>query len=96
MTTIELTRFKVSEEKTAELLASRPEMLADFAADRKGFLAARLIQLPGGEWLDIVDWATAEDFAASRAKGGNLPGIASFFAAIDELITAEEGTAQDA
>jgi len=92
MSTVELTRFRVSDEKTAELLAARAEMLADFAADRKGFLAARLIQLPGGEWLDIVDWATPDDYAASRAKGANLPGIARFFAAIDELIIAEEGS----
>jgi hypothetical protein len=95
MSTIELTRFKVAAEKTAELLASRPGMLADFAADRDGFVAAQLVQLPGGEWLDIVEWATPEDFAASRAKGGNLPGIARFFAAIDKLVSAEEGTLAD-
>lgn len=92
MSTIELTRFKVAADKAAELVAARPGMLADFAADRAGFVGAQLVELPGGEWLDIVEWETPEDFAASRAKGGNLPGIARFFAAIDELITAEEGT----
>jgi heme-degrading monooxygenase HmoA len=92
MSTIELTRFTVAADQTEELLASRPGMLADFAADRAGFVAAQLVQLPGGEWLDIVEWETAEDFAASRAKGGNLPGIARFFAAIDKLVSAEEGT----
>ncbi|WP_020388934.1 hypothetical protein [Kribbella catacumbae] len=92
MTTIELTRFRVAADKAAELVAARPGMLADFAADRAGFVAAQLVELPGGEWLDIVEWETPEDFAASRAKGGNLPGIARFFAAIDELVTAEEGT----
>ncbi|ONI67163.1 hypothetical protein BWI15_28800 [Kribbella sp. ALI-6-A] len=91
MTAVELTRFTVSAGKTAELLAARPAMLADFAADRAGFLSARLVQLPDGEWLDIVEWATSEDYAASRAKGPNLPGIARFFAAIDALVTAEEG-----
>jgi hypothetical protein len=45
--------------------------------------------------LDIVDWATPEDYAASRAKGANLPGIARFFAAIDEVIGAEEGVAEE-
>ncbi|MEU0092620.1 antibiotic biosynthesis monooxygenase [Kribbella sp. NPDC006257] len=95
MSTVELTRFKVAEEKTAELLAARAEMVADFAADREGFRGARLIQLPGGEWLDVVDWASAEDYAASRAKGANLPGIARFFAAIDEVISAEEGTTEE-
>lgn len=92
MSTIELTRFKVSEDKADELVAARPGMLADFAADRTGFVGAQLVRLPDGEWLDIVEWETPGDFAASREKGGNLPGIARFFAAIDSLITAEEGT----
>ena len=92
MTTVELTRFRVLPEKTEELLAARAEMLADFAADRVGFRNARLVQLPDNEWLDIVEWESAEDFAASREKGGNLPGIARFFAAIDSLVVAEEGT----
>ena len=92
MTTVELTRFRVPAEKTEELLAARAEMLKDFEADRTGFLGARLVRLPDNEWLDIVDWATPEDFATSREKGPNLPGIARFFAAIDSLVVAEEGT----
>lgn len=94
MRTIELTRFKVAAEKAGELLASRPAMLKDFEADRTGFIRAQLVRLPNDEWLDIVEWATPEDFAASREKGGNLPGIARFFAAIDSLVSAEEGTAE--
>ena len=92
MTTVELTRFRVLPEKTEELLAARVDMLKDFETDRTGFLGARLVQLPDHEWLDIVEWASPEDFAASRDKGGNLPGIARFFAAIDSLVVAEEGT----
>ncbi len=92
MTTVEITRFRVSPERTADLLASRAGMVADFEADREGFLGAKLIELPGGEWLDVVEWRSPADFAASRAKGGNLPGIQAFFAAIDELVSSEEGT----
>jgi hypothetical protein len=92
MTTVELVRFRVLPEKAEELLAARPGMLRDFEADRAGFLGARLVRLPNDEWLDIVDWATTEDYADSREKGPNLPGIARFFAAIDSLVTAEEGT----
>ncbi|GAA1149162.1 hypothetical protein GCM10009630_54490 [Kribbella jejuensis] len=91
MSTVELTRFRVLPANTAELLEARADMLKDFEADRAGFLGARLVQLPDNEWLDIVDWATPEDFAASREKGANLPGIARFFAAIDSLVVAEEG-----
>jgi len=95
MTTIELTRFRVRPDRESALLAARPGMLADFAADREGFLEARLVRLPGDEWLDVVTWRAPEHLAASRAKGANLPGIAAFFAAIDALVAAEEGTLAD-
>ena len=91
-TSVELTRFRVLPERIDAMLEARPGMLADFEADRTGFLGARLVQLPDDEWLDIVEWRTSEDFAASRAKGANLPGIARFFATIASLVTSEEGT----
>jgi quinol monooxygenase YgiN len=95
VTTIELTRFRVEPHRVGDLLSARPTMLADFRADRTGFLDAHLVQLPGDQWLDIVTWRSPEDFAASRAKGANRPGIAAFFAAIAELVSAEEGTEPD-
>ncbi|GIH22699.1 hypothetical protein Aph01nite_10090 [Acrocarpospora phusangensis] len=67
-------------------------MIADFQADREGFLGAKLVQLSDGEWLDIVEWRSSADYAASRTKGGNLPRIQAFFALIDELVSMEEGT----
>ncbi|MBN6050550.1 hypothetical protein JYK22_01280, partial [Nonomuraea sp. RK-328] len=93
--TVELTRFRVSPENAERLLAARPGMLADFRADRAGFLGARLVRLPAGEWLDIVEWRTPEDRAASAAKGGDLPGIRAFFELIDELVSAEDGTTEE-
>ncbi|WP_157253932.1 hypothetical protein [Nonomuraea typhae] len=93
MTTVELTRFKAADAEA--LLAARPAMLAEFAADRVGFLGARLVRLPDDQWLDIVEWRSPEDFAASREKGANLPGITTFFAAIDSLVIAEEGSRAD-
>lgn len=94
-TSVELTRFRVAPENTATMLAARPAMLADFRADRSGFLGARLVRLPNDEWLDIVEWRSSEDFAASRVKGANLPGIGAFFATIDTLVSAEEGALAD-
>lgn len=86
---IELTRFTARDRE--RLLAARPAMVADFEADRAGFLGARLAELPGGEWLDVVEWRSAEDFRISREKGPNRPGIAEFFAAIDGLVSDEQG-----
>ncbi|AQZ67891.1 hypothetical protein BKM31_46285 [[Actinomadura] parvosata subsp. kistnae] len=91
-TTVELTRFRVSSDRADDLLAARPGMIADFRADRAGFLGAKLVRVSPDEWLDIVEWRSSADFAASRAKGANLPGIRAFFDLIDELVSAEEGT----
>lgn len=91
MSTVELTRFAVKPEQEQALLAARPRMLEEFRADRAGFLDAMLVRLPDNEWLDIVTWRSSDDFAASRAKGANLPGIADFFAAISHLVSSEQG-----
>lgn len=93
--TVEVTRFRVEPARREELLAARPGMLRDFEADRAGFVDARLIELPAGEWLDIARWESAEDFGASRTKGANLPGIERFFGAIAELVSSEEGSEVD-
>ena len=95
MATVELTRFTVRPEQEEALLAARPGMLEDFRADRAGFIDAMLVRLPGNEWLDIVSWGSEEDFAASRAKGANLPGIAAFFGAISQLVSSEQGSLAD-
>lgn len=88
---VEVTRFRASD--ATALLAARPAMLADFRDDRAGFVGARLVRLADDEWLDLVEWERAEDLAASRAKGANREGIAAFFAAIDALVSSEDGEA---
>ncbi|MEU8152394.1 hypothetical protein AB0B94_01850 [Micromonospora sp. NPDC048986] len=95
MTTVEITRFRVPAERAEDLLAARPAMLRDFEADRAGFLGARLIRLSADEWLDIVFWGSSEDYAESRRRGANRPGIQTFFSLIDSVISAEEGTTTD-
>ncbi|MBQ0979090.1 antibiotic biosynthesis monooxygenase [Micromonospora sp. M61] len=96
MTTVEITRFRAPAEHADALLAARPAMLRDFETDRAGFLGARLIRLTHDEWLDIVFWASPQDFAESRRRGGDRPGIQAFFALIDAVISTEEGTTTDA
>ncbi|MEV1070537.1 antibiotic biosynthesis monooxygenase [Micromonospora parva] len=95
MTAVEMTRFRVPAERADTLLAARPAMLRDFQDDRAGFLEARLIRVSDDEWLDIVFWASSEDFAESRRRGANRPGIQAFFSLIDAVISVEEGTTTD-
>jgi hypothetical protein len=89
--TIELTRFRIKPEREQDLVHARDGMIADFVSDRDGFLGASLVRLGAGEWLDVVIWSAPSDFAASREKGANHPGIGAFFAAIAELVSMEEG-----
>src|SRR5918992_3976517 len=68
MNTVELVRFRVAQDRTDALLEARSAMLEHLRADREGFLGARLVSLSGNEWLDIVDWRSPEDFAASARR----------------------------
>lgn len=90
MTTVEMTRFRAT--AADALLAARPAMLRDFETDRAGFRGAHLIRLSADEWLDVVFWRSPEDFAESRRRGADRPGIQAFFALIDEVVSSEEGT----
>jgi acetyl esterase/lipase len=95
MSVIELTTFVVAPEKTPAMLAARSGMLAAFRKDRRGFIGARLVRVADNTWLDIVEWADAQAYDESSAKGGNLPEIAAFFATIDELVSARSGERYD-
>jgi hypothetical protein len=95
MSTIELTRFRVRPERVEALLSARPRLLQEFRADRVGQTDEARTEKADDQWLDIVTWRSPEDFAASRAKGANLPGINAFFAAIDELVSDEQGVLSD-
>ncbi len=64
MTTVELTRFKAPADRADELLQARPAMVADFRADREGFLDAQLIWIDNETWLDVVWWRSTEDYRA--------------------------------
>ncbi|MFC8600535.1 MULTISPECIES: antibiotic biosynthesis monooxygenase [unclassified Isoptericola] len=94
-TTVEITRFRVPADAADRLLAARPGMLAAFAAGRTGFLGAELVRLDADTWVDVVHWASPEDLAASRRRGGDDPAVAAFFDPITELVSSESGTTAD-
>ncbi|MCU1413872.1 MAG: hypothetical protein JWN80_1212 [Microbacteriaceae bacterium] len=89
--TVELTRFRTQPGHADELIAARPGMLVSFRTDRAGFLASDLVRLGDDEWLDVVFWRSSDDYAASRAQGANTPAITTYFGAIAEILSAEEG-----
>ena len=90
MAVMEVTRLRVAPDKVAALRSARAGMLDAFQT-RPGFVRADLVQLSSDEWLDLIVWDTSDDFAESRRRGGDSDSVRTFFAAIDEVISSEEG-----
>ncbi|MFJ1765421.1 alpha/beta fold hydrolase [Amycolatopsis sp. NPDC088138] len=95
MSVIELTTFTVRPDRTAAMLAARPGMVAAFREGRRGFVSAKLVRLDPGTWLDFVEWTDDTAWDESKAKGGDDPRIAAFFATIDALVSARRGARYD-
>ncbi|GLY41887.1 hypothetical protein Amsp01_079100 [Amycolatopsis sp. NBRC 101858] len=95
MSVIEMATFTVTPENTEAMLAARPGMVAAFRADRRGFVAARLVRLDERTWLDFVEWTDDAAWDESKVKGANVPAIGAFFATIDTLVGAERGLRYD-
>jgi hypothetical protein len=89
--TVELVRFTVSDGRTQEMLDARARMVDEFRTGREGFVDSRLISLPDGQWLDVIEWRTAADLDISRARGADLPGFAAFLATVATIVADERG-----
>lgn len=90
MPVMEVTRIAVAPERSDELRTARPAMLAAFT-QRPGFIRADLVQVSDTEWLDLIVWARSEDFTESRRRGADSEAVAAFFAAIESVVSSEEG-----
>ena len=90
MPVMEVTRLRVASDKAAALTEARPAMLTAFR-ERPGFVRADLVRVSEDEWLDLIVWASSEDFAESRRRGADSAAVATFFAAIDAVVAGEEG-----
>lgn len=95
MAVIELTTFTVRPDRTTAMLAARPGMVAAFREGRRGFVSAKLVRLDADTWLDVVEWIDDTAWDESKAKGGDDPRIAAFFATIDALVSARRGARYD-
>lgn len=89
--TLELVRPRVATERAEALLAARAAMVEEFRAHRPGFLRARLVRMGEDDWLDLVEWRSSADLAASRARGGDTPGVQAFLDLIEEVFVDEKG-----
>jgi heme-degrading monooxygenase HmoA len=90
MAVMEIARLRVRPENAAALAAARGPFVEAFT-QRPGFVRSELVRVADDEWLDLIIWATSEDFAESRRRGGDSEPVQAFFALIDGLVSSEEG-----
>lgn len=79
-----LAPIKLADGKTeADLLAASAIFQSDFVAHEPGILRRELVRDPKGEYLDIVQFRSAEDFADVMKKEMESPVCHAFFAVMD-------------
>jgi hypothetical protein len=82
--TIELARFRVSDEAIPRLVAERPAMVEALWRRFPGCLAAYLTREDDGSWLDIVLWRSRAEAEDAARLGASIPECAAWFRHITE------------
>lgn len=89
--TLEIVHFTVAPDAEAALLAGRAEMIAAVRAAHPGLLDARLVDLGGGHWMDLVRWRSAEDAHTAAADFSNIAVAGAWASNIAEVTSMAHG-----
>lgn len=94
MTVVEMTRFTVAPESTVAFLESRPAAVAALRSQVPGLISIELMDMGGGEWMDLVQWTDHSAAAAAQQQVESIPEVGAMFALIAELVSMEHGEVQ--
>lgn len=79
--TIELVRFRLREDKTADEWLKDNEKMNEWLRRQPGFRFRSLSETEDGEWIDVVHWESRQ--AAQAAAGHIMEDIGEAFGSID-------------
>ncbi len=91
-TALEFVHLTVKEGHEQEFVDRRVDV-EQALAGLPGFVAAELVRLDDGTWLDLVHWATAEDAKAAAALFPTLTAVHPWANLIAEVKVMTHGTA---
>lgn len=86
---LEIVRIRPKADQESELLAARPQMLADLRERHPGLERTKLSRADDGTLFDVLEWETRDQAQAALADGENIPGFAGWMAHIDEIVSFE-------
>ena len=73
------------------MLALRPAFVAAMRSAAPGLLAAQLVRLDDGTWLDIVEWESREAAEAGIAAHHSVPEAAEMGRHVSEILAMHQG-----
>lgn len=90
MPLVDFVRFRVSPNRAQSLSAARAGAI-EALRTRPGFRAAYLVELEGGEWLDVMVWDGDEAATDPFKTGPDLPAVAAYADLMAEVLGEERG-----
>ena len=90
MPEVEFLRFRIDTRRSDALLDARDGAVQALRT-RPGFVAAYLVELEHGEWLDVTIWDGTESGMASTPRAADVPAIAAYADLITEVLGEEHG-----
>lgn len=86
---LEIVRFTVKPELEAQFLADRPAFVATMKEHFPGLLSVTLARLEGTQFVDVAQWESKEQAATCAEQSMQIPAIAAFFSTTDRVIAME-------
>ena len=90
MPDVEFLRFRIDARRSDALIDARDGAVQALRT-RPGFMAAYLVELEHGEWLDVTIWDGAESGMASPPRAADSPAMAAYADLITEVLGEERG-----
>jgi len=90
MPEVEFLRFRIDARRSGALLDARDGAVQALRT-RPGFVAAYLVELEHGEWLDVTIWDGTESGMASTPHAADVPAITAYADLITEVLGEEHG-----
>jgi hypothetical protein len=90
MPEVDFLRFRIDARRSDALIDARDGAVQALRT-RPGFMAAYLVELEHGEWLDVTIWERAESGNASLPRATDGPAMAAYADLITEILGEERG-----
>ena len=95
MKALELARFTVDPAVAEDMLATRPDLVAELRQHCRGFRRLYLSRLDERTWLDVVEWEDRQAAEEAAETVMSLPACKRMFSYIENVVSMEHAEVVD-